>query len=174
MVDGDRTGGDGCRTVASTETEPAMETADRAFGFSRGDAAVRLGLDGAERRREEGDGRREMVGGLLRTEGEEEWRSAVAANGWGSVAALGGRRKEKEKRKKRSLGVAVAGLRWRLLGCVGGCWAANGEKGKGARGGRRREKRKEKEKKKKKEKKRIYIIKNFLFLFFLFKLNKNI
>ena len=58
-----------------------METTDRAFGFSRGDATVRLGLDGAERRREEGYGRWEMVGGLLRTEGEEEWRSAVAANG---------------------------------------------------------------------------------------------
>ena len=120
--DGDRTGdGDGRSargtTAARLLREPEMETADRAFGFSRGNAAVRLGLDGAERRREEGDGRREMVGGLLRTEGEEEWRSAVAANGWGSVAALGGRRKEKEKRKKRSLGVAVAGLRWWLLGC---------------------------------------------------------
>ena len=95
-----------------------METADRAFGFSRGDATVRLGLEGAERRREDGDGRRrllcERMGRLgcggKKTEGEEEWRSAG-----------------------------------------GGCCAANGEKGKGARrtGGRKREKRKEKNKEKK-------------------------
>ena len=142
--DGDRTGdGDGRSargtTAARLLREPEMETADRAFGFSRGDAAVRLGLDGAERRREEGDGRREMVDGLLRTEGEEEWRSAVAANGWGSVAALGGRRKEKEKRKKRSLGVAVAGLRTERRG------RAHGEEG---------EERKEKKKKRKRKKKR--------------------
>ncbi|XP_031739611.1 uncharacterized protein LOC116403190 isoform X2 [Cucumis sativus] len=38
-----------------------METADRAFGFSRGDATVRLGLEGAERRRKDGDDRRRLL-----------------------------------------------------------------------------------------------------------------
>ena len=92
-----------------------METADRAFGFSRGDATVRLGLEGAERRREDGDVRRrllcERMGRLgcggKKTEGEEEWRSAgggcCAANGERGRAhgAREEKRREKKKKKKK-------------------------------------------------------------------------
>ena len=113
--DGDRTGDGEGRSARGTTAarllrEPEMETADRAFGFSRGDAAVTgFGRSGEEKRRRRwpvGDGRWLAANGRRRG---MEVGGCCERMGVGRGAG-GKKKRERETEEEKSRG--------------GGCWAA--------------------------------------------------